>query len=88
MIAIRVKELFEEAGIEEVRPTEEALRKMGMSRRRFTQLTDNVNKTPISVPELEAIKEWIAQLREIEPDEIIGQSTVTSEIKNRFGLTK
>ncbi|MDN3689061.1 hypothetical protein [Cyclobacterium jeungdonense] len=72
---IAIKKLFEEAGIEDVRPTDEALKAMGLSRRRFTQLVEGTNKTDISVSELISIKAWVKRVTEINPEEVM-----TSEI--------
>jgi hypothetical protein len=71
MIQTNLKLLFTEAGIEEIRPTEQALEKMGISRRRYTQLVENINKTPITVPELAAIQSWIATWSEIDLEKIV-----------------
>lgn len=88
MVQTNIKNLFLEAGIEEARPSEEALTKMGISRRRFTQLLENVNKTPITVPELEAIKEWIEGFKDINTEQIIGDIQKTSDLREKLGFVK
>lgn len=70
---IAIKRLFEEAGIEDVRPTDQALQAMGLSRRRFTQLVEGTNKTDISVSELMSIKAWVRRVAEIDPEEVISE---------------
>jgi hypothetical protein len=82
------KKLLEVAGIEEVRPTDEALAKMGMSRRRWTQLLENININPMTVQELEAIKEWIQGLQNIDTDKLIGKIPDKSQLSERLGLSK
>lgn len=71
---IKVKQLFEKAGIEDVRPTDRALRRMGISRRRFTQLSEGTNKTALSLSELVAIKRWVKKVTEIDPEKVISIS--------------
>jgi hypothetical protein len=68
---IAIKQLFSEKGIEDVRPTDEALKLMRMSRRRFTQLSEGTNKTEINVSEMEALKKWVKGVKEINPDELL-----------------
>lgn len=70
-MSTNIKNLLVEAGIEEVRPTDKALVNMGISRRRFTQLLENINKTPISVHELEGIKEYIRGFQEIDLNALV-----------------
>jgi hypothetical protein len=88
MIQTNIKNLFKDAGIEEARPSEQALEKMGISRRRFTQLLENVNKTPITVPELEAIKDWVEGFKEINTDHMIGQISKSESLKEKLGFVK
>lgn len=88
MIQTNIKNLFLDAGLEEARPSDEALEKMGISRRRFTQLLENVNKTPITVPELESIKEWIEGFKNIDTDLMIGDIQKTSNLREKLGFVK
>lgn len=71
MTKTNIKLLLEKAGIEDPRPTNEALKKMGISRRRFTQLLENVNKTPMSVNELNSISAWIEGFKAIDTEQIV-----------------
>jgi hypothetical protein len=68
---IRIKELFKAAGLDEIRPTDDALEAMGMSRRRFTQIADGSNKSDITLTEIMAIKKWLSKIREIDPDQVL-----------------
>jgi hypothetical protein len=88
MILTNIKKLFEEAGIDQVRPTDEALVRMGISRRRFTLLHENSHKTAITVEELTAIKEWMDGIKEINSDQIVGDATSDREIAESLGLQK
>jgi predicted oxidoreductase len=88
MTLTNIKRLFESAGLEEVRPTEEALTTMGISRRRFTLLLDNKNVTPITVDELEAFKAWMEGIKAIDTAQIIGEYDTESELAESIGLTK
>ncbi|AEL24064.1 hypothetical protein [Cyclobacterium marinum] len=71
---IKVKQIFQEKGIEDPRPTSEALKLMRMSRRRFTQLTEGTNKSELRISELVAIRKWIETIKEIDPNELIVDS--------------
>lgn len=71
---IAIKELFTKAGIEDVRPTDEALKAMGLSRRRFTQLVEGTNKTEIRLTEVISIKAWVNGIREINPEKILSEN--------------
>lgn len=71
MTKTNIKLLLEKAGIEDPRPTQEALKKMGISRRRFTQLLENKNKTPMSVNELNGISDWIEGFKSIDTEQIV-----------------
>jgi hypothetical protein len=88
MVLTNIKNLFLEAGLEEVRPSDDALDRMGISRRRFTQLMENVNKTPITVAELESIKDWISGFKEINTDHLIGDIQKTSNLTEKLGFVK
>lgn len=88
MIQTNIKTLLLEAGLAEARPTEQALSKMGLSRRRFTQLMENSNITPININELAGIKRWISGFSDIDTDNLIGGNRAKTEIAERFGLTK
>lgn len=88
MVQTNIKNLLLEAGIEEARPSDEALSKMRISRRRFTQLLENVNKTPITVPELESIKEWIEGFKNIDTDLMIGDIQKSSSLREKLGFVK
>lgn len=77
---IAIKKLFKEAGVHDVKPTDEALSAMSLSRRRFTQLAEGTNKTGITVSELNAIKAWVRRVTEINPEEVITSENHTSEI--------
>ncbi|MFN3802606.1 hypothetical protein [Belliella pelovolcani] len=88
MIQINIKNLLLNAGIEEVRPTDEALEKMGIARRRFTQLIENLNKKEITVAELEAIKVWVNGFSDIDTDRIIEQADSSYTMKEKLGLVK
>lgn len=70
-MSTNIKKLLAEAGIEEIRPTDGALESMGVSRRRFTQLLENINKTPITVNELEGIKTYIHGFQEIDTNSLV-----------------
>lgn len=70
MTHINLKTMLENVGIQDPKPTQDALDQMGISRRRFTQLSENINKSPMSVHELEAIKNWVNGIRNIDPEEI------------------
>lgn len=88
MIQTNLKKLFENAGLEAVRPTDNALEKMDISRRRFTLLMDNKHVTPISVQELESIKTWVEEIKAIDPDQVIGDYTPHADIAQSLGLNK
>lgn len=88
MIQTNIKKLFETAGIEMPRPTEQALETMAISRRRFTLLVDNKHVTPITVQELEAIKAWIEEIKAIDTEQLVGEWKDSKELANSLGLTK
>lgn len=88
MIQTNLKKLFETAGLESVRPTDEALEKMGISRRRFTLLMENSHVSPISVQELESMKTWIEEIKMINTDQIVGDFTPHADIAESLGLNK
>jgi hypothetical protein len=73
MIYIKIKELFQTAGLEEIRPTDAALESMGMSRKRFSQILEKTTKAPITVAELEAIKRWMEGLAALSNESLIEQ---------------
>ena len=88
MIQTNIKKLFDEVGLESIRPTDEALLQMGISRRRFTILVDNIHKTPITIEEVQAIKAWITGVTALNPEEIIGENNSSKELAESMGLTK
>lgn len=88
MVLINIKNLFESAGLENPRPTEKALEEMGLSRRRFTQLMENVYKSPITVAELEGIKRWITNITEMDPEQVVGQVEQANALAKQLGLSK
>jgi len=88
MIQTNIKRLFVEAGLEEARPTDEALEKMGISRRRFTQLVENLHKTEITVQELEGIRCWIEGLKEINTDRLVGVDNTENSLAEKLRLSK
>ena len=88
MIQTNIKKLFTDAGLEEARPTDEALERMGISRRRYTQLVENLHKTEITVQELEAIRSWIDGLKDINTDRLVGADSTENLLADKLGLTK
>jgi len=88
MIQTNIKKIFEEAGLEAIRPTDQALETMGISRRRFTLLLENTHVSPISVQELESIKEWIQGIQTMDTDRLIGEYSPTDEVASSLGLSK
>lgn len=88
MMQTNLKRLLDTAGIEEIRPTEEALNQMGISRRRFTLLLENKHATAITVSELEGLKTWIEGIKSIETGQIIGDFSPESELAESIGLIK
>lgn len=88
MIQTNIKKLFENAGAEMPRPTDQALEMMNISRKRFTLLAENRKSTPITVQELEAIKAWIENIKSIDTDQIIGDFEPADELAISLGLTK
>lgn len=88
MIQTNIKKLFESAGMEEVRPTAEALIEMGMSRRRFSLLLENTHATPITVQELEGIRGWIDRIKSIDSTQLVGDYTPDKELAESIGLSK
>ena len=88
MIPINLKKIFEQAGLEDPRPTDQALERMGISRRRFSQLLDNKHVNPITVPELEALKNWIEEIKSIDPELIIGDYSSHQHLADSLGLSK
>lgn len=67
---IAIKEILKGAGLDEIRPTEEALTAMGISRRRFTQLVEGTNKSDVTLSEIKAIKKWLEGIRDIDPEKV------------------
>jgi hypothetical protein len=88
MIQTNLKRLLQLAGIEEVRPSDEALEKMRMSRRRFTLLLENKHVTSMTVEEHESLKAWIEGFRQIDSSQIIGDFEPVEDLAESFGLTK
>lgn len=88
MIQINIKHLFESAGLENPRPTDKALEEMGLSRKRFTQLTENVYKSPITVTELEGIKRWVSNITEMDPEQVVGQVEQANALAESLGMSK
>lgn len=68
---IHIKQLFQGVGIDDVRPTDEALAQMNLSRRRFTQLCEGSNKSDITLTEMQAIKAWIENVKEIDQNAVM-----------------
>ncbi len=85
---INIKNLFESAGMENPRPTEKALEEMGISRKRYTQLLENVYKSPITVSELEGIKRWITNITDIDPEQVVGQVEEPNALAESLGMSK
>ena len=54
-----IKNRFIELGVQDLKPTPEALDKMKISKRRFTTILERKNKTPVTVTELQNIQNWI-----------------------------
>jgi len=88
MIQTNIKKLFEDAGLEAIRPTDEALSEMGISRRRFTLLVENSHVTPMSVHELDAIKTWLEGIKSIDTDQIVGPYSRSEDMARSLGLNK
>lgn len=88
MIQTNIKKLFEEAGLESIRPTDQALIEMGLSRRRFSFLLENVHKTAITVQEVNAIQSWLEGIKAINADQVVGNHLDTAEIAESLGLSK
>lgn len=88
MIQTNIQKIFEDAGIENVRPTDKALENMRMSRRRFTQLMENSHKSSITVEELSALRGWILQVKEMDPDHLVGEFESSKRLAESLGLTK
>lgn len=88
MIQTNLKRLLLAAGIEEIRPTDEALDKMRMSRRRFTLLLENKHVNSMTVEEHESLKVWIEGFRLIDSQQIIGDFEPESDLAESLGLTK
>jgi hypothetical protein len=88
MIQTNIQKLFEYAGIDNPRPTDKALEEMGISRRRFTQLLENTHKSPITVAELSAIKGWINQIKEIDPEQVVGEYEPAANLAESLGMSK
>jgi len=88
MIQTNIKRLFLTVGIEEVRPTDEALEKMGISRRRFTLLLENKHATSMTIEEHESLKEWLEGIRYIDHTQIIGDFEDQESLAQSLGLTK
>jgi hypothetical protein len=85
-VNINIKNLLLKVGIENLRPSDKALEEMGISRRRYTQLIENINKTPININELESMKKYIQGFQNIDTDKIIGKDL--DDLPNKLGLTK
>ncbi len=85
---INIKNLFEAAGLENPRPTDKALKEMGVSRKRYTQLMENVYKSPITVSELEGIKRWITNITEMEPEQVVGEVQHANALAESLGMSK
>lgn len=88
MVQTNIKKIFENAGLENPRPTDKALQEMDLSRRRFTQLMENSHVSPITVSELASLKGWIIQLKEMDPDQLVGQFEPSDELADSLGLSK
>ncbi len=88
MILTNIQRIFEKAGLDNPRPTEKALQEMGITRKRFTQLLENSHKSPITVAELAAIRGWIAKIREMDPEQIVGEFEPADTLAESLGLSK
>lgn len=88
MIQTNIKKLFEQAGLEDPRPTDKALEEMNLSRRRYSQLLENTHKSPITVSELSAIKRWIAQIKDMDGEQVVGTYEPNEDLAESLGLTK
>lgn len=88
MIQTNIKKLFEQAGLEDPRPTDKALEEMNLSRRRYSQLLENTHKSPITVSELSAIKGWIAQIKDMDGEQVVGTYEPNEDLAESLGLTK
>ncbi len=88
MILTNIQRIFENAGLDNPRPTEKALQEMGLTRKRFTQLLENSHKSPITVAELAAIRGWIAKIREMDPEQIVGEFEPVDTLAESLGLSK
>lgn len=88
MILTNIQKIFENAGLDNPRPTERALQDMGLTRKRFTQLLENSHKSPITVAELGAIRGWIAKIREMDPEQIVGEFEPSDSLAESLGLSK
>lgn len=88
MIQTNLKKLFLAVGLEEVRPTDEALEKMGLSRRRFTLLLENKHATSMTIEEHESLKDWIEGIKEIDHMQIIGEFESIDELADKLGMTR
>lgn len=88
MIQTNLKKLFLAVGLEEVRPTDEALEKMGLSRRRFTLLLENKHATSMTIEEHESLKDWIEGIKEIDHTQIIGDFEALDTLADKLGMTR
>jgi hypothetical protein len=88
MVQTNIQKMFLDVGLANPRPTNKALEEMGISRRRFTQLAENTNKSPITVAELGSIKGWIARIKEMDPSQVVGEFEPTDQLAESLGLTK
>lgn len=88
MILTNIKRIFENAGLDTPRPTDKALADMALTRKRWTQLLENSHKSPITVAELASIKGWIAKIKEMDPDQVVGEFEPADELAESLGLSK
>ncbi len=88
MIQTNIQRIFENAGLDNPRPTDKALQEMGMTRKRFTQLLENTHKSHITVAELASIRGWISKIRELDPDQVVGEFEPNEALAESLGLSK
>lgn len=80
-MSTNIKNLLEKAGIEKIRPTDNALKEMGISRRRFGTLAENLRQKPITVRELESIKKYIRGFQDIDLNALVRTSIKETDNK-------
>jgi hypothetical protein len=58
----RLKEILFELGFAEVSLTDEVLKEMGLSRKRFGMIRENSATKELTVPEKEGIENWLCRI--------------------------